>query len=98
MGGDPAAILAAFSSCFCGPWADATPHTMRNAPISFIWVTLRSFLARVLAGAGLLTRALSRRVLVQLGNQFRGRLGRTHRRGHNLPVLQPFAVECRIIV
>src|ERR1022692_2733008 len=36
MGGDPAAIRAAFSLCFCGPWADRTPHTMRHAPISFI--------------------------------------------------------------
>src|ERR1035438_1642113 len=42
MGGDPAAIRAAFSFCFCGPWADRTPHTMRHAPISFICLLLDS--------------------------------------------------------
>src|ERR1022692_2994252 len=42
MGGDPAAIRAAFSFCFCGPWADRTPHTMRHAPISFICLLVDS--------------------------------------------------------
>src|ERR1035438_1008437 len=43
MGGDPAAIRAAFSFCICGPWADRTPHTMRHAPISFIRLLCRLF-------------------------------------------------------
>src|SRR5258706_10639421 len=54
MGMDPAAILAAFSSCFCGPWADRTPQTVRNAPITFVLVIL-SFLSRQIIGWSQLT-------------------------------------------
>src|SRR5690349_1734523 len=98
MGGLPAAIRAAFSSCAGGAWAESMAHAAKNAPIISVFFTFVLLSSLLLGWDWWGTRPFSGRVLIEECDQFFGRSGHRHRSGDDLAVLHFLAVERCVVV